>query len=157
LRSVSYDFGAPKAGTPKADEWRTLITIYIPLALISLWGDGMAHKSKNIDRAIAYRSFVSTWVSQLKILHPAVDHHPNCHMSIPIYKFLLSFGLVRSWWCFPFEHLIGQLQHLPTNNKFSQLESTILTSYVQAAKLKAWLARDNCPPAIKECQIVTTP
>ncbi|KIM61795.1 hypothetical protein SCLCIDRAFT_121116, partial [Scleroderma citrinum Foug A] len=147
LRSVSYDFGAPKAGTPKADEWRTLITIYIPLALISLWGDGMAHKSKNIDvqlcqaldhtmalvqavyitcarsmtikRAIAYRSFVSTWVSQLKILHPAVDHHPNCHMSIPIYKFLLSFGLVRSWWCFPFEHLIGQLQHLPTNNKFS--------------------------------------
>ena len=144
---MPYDFGAPKAGTPKADEWRTLITVYIPLALISLWGDGMAHKSKNIDvqlrqaldhtmalvqavyitcarsmtikRAIAYRSFVGTWVSQLKILHPAVDHHLNCHMSIHIYEFLLSFGLVRSWWCFPFEHLIGQLQHLPTDNKFS--------------------------------------
>lgn len=34
------------------------------------------------------------------------------------------------------------------------MESTILTSYVQAAKLKAWLAHDNCPPAIKECQIL---
>lgn len=35
-----------------------------------------------------------------------------------------------------------------------QLESTILTSYVQAAKLKAWLARDSCPPAIKECRVL---
>ncbi|KIM63407.1 hypothetical protein SCLCIDRAFT_117347, partial [Scleroderma citrinum Foug A] len=118
LRSVLYDFGAPKAGTPKADEWRTLITVYIPLALISLWGDGTAHKSMTIKRAIAYRSFVGTWVSQLKILHPAVDHCPNCHMSIHIYEFLLSFGPVCSWWCFPFERLIGQLQRLPMNNKF---------------------------------------
>ena len=133
-------------GTPKADEWQTLITIYIPLALISLWGDGTVHKSKNInmqlhqtldhtmalvqavyitcarsttiEQANAYRSFIGTWVSQLKVLHPNVDYRPNRHMSLHISEFLLSFGPVCSWWCFPFECLIGQLQRLPTNNKF---------------------------------------
>lgn len=35
-----------------------------------------------------------------------------------------------------------------------QLESTILSSYVQAAQLKAWLGRDHCPPAIAECQVL---
>ncbi|KAI6037172.1 hypothetical protein BKA83DRAFT_4041305 [Pisolithus microcarpus] len=33
LRSVPKNFGEAKAGTLKADEWRTLATIYLPLAL----------------------------------------------------------------------------------------------------------------------------
>ncbi|KIK20277.1 hypothetical protein PISMIDRAFT_34821, partial [Pisolithus microcarpus 441] len=37
LVSIPANFGDTTAGTVKADEWRTLITIYIPLALISLW------------------------------------------------------------------------------------------------------------------------
>ena len=43
LRSVPVNFGDTRAGTVKADEWRTLATVYIPLALVSLWGKGSHH------------------------------------------------------------------------------------------------------------------
>ncbi|KAF8833810.1 hypothetical protein BDN67DRAFT_1017155 [Paxillus ammoniavirescens] len=36
--SVPSNFGEVSAGTIKADEWCSLITVYIPIALISLWG-----------------------------------------------------------------------------------------------------------------------
>ncbi|KAE9399958.1 hypothetical protein BT96DRAFT_795446, partial [Gymnopus androsaceus JB14] len=39
LNSVPKNFGDAKAGTIKADEWRTLATIFLPIALITLWGD----------------------------------------------------------------------------------------------------------------------
>ncbi|KAI9462589.1 hypothetical protein HD554DRAFT_2041166 [Boletus coccyginus] len=172
LRSVPKDFGSPGAGSLKADEWRTIITVYLPLALVSLWGDGTTHKSRAIalqlrealdhtmalvaavyiacarsmtrEHAIAYRTYMGTWLSRLKTIHPSAPYRTNGHMAIHIHQFLLSFGPVCSWWCFPFERLIGQLQRLPTNDKFGQLESTILSCYIQSAQLKAWLARDEC-------------
>ena len=36
LRSVPADFSDARAGTVKVDEWHTLATVYIPLALVSL-------------------------------------------------------------------------------------------------------------------------
>jgi hypothetical protein len=35
-----------------------------------------------------------------------------------------------------------------------EMESTMLRSFIRAGKLKHWLARDDCPPAIKECKIL---
>ena len=40
VKSVPANFGDAAAGTLKADKWQTLGTIYLPLALISLWGYG---------------------------------------------------------------------------------------------------------------------
>jgi hypothetical protein len=37
-------------------------------------------------------------------------------------------------------------------NHSGQLESTFVHSFIRAAKLRRWLARDDCPPAIKECK-----
>jgi len=45
LQSVPCKFGDKSSGTLKADEWRTMATIYLPIALISLWGMGTVHKS----------------------------------------------------------------------------------------------------------------
>ncbi|KAI0368518.1 hypothetical protein BV20DRAFT_947973, partial [Pilatotrama ljubarskyi] len=42
LSSVPKDFG-DAAGTLKADEWRILCTVYLPLALISLWDMGASY------------------------------------------------------------------------------------------------------------------
>ncbi|KAE9383743.1 hypothetical protein BT96DRAFT_784224, partial [Gymnopus androsaceus JB14] len=39
LNSVPKNYGESNAGTIKADEWRTLSTVYLPIALIILWGD----------------------------------------------------------------------------------------------------------------------
>ena len=38
LVSVPANFGNPAAGMLKADEWCSLIMVYMPIALISLWG-----------------------------------------------------------------------------------------------------------------------
>ena len=144
--SVPYNFGDAAAGSLKADEWRTMYTVYLPIALVSLWGEGTLHASPNIaaklrvaldhtmslvsainiaclrtmtlDRANAYRGYIASWLHDLRILYPHIENRTNNHMAFHIYDFLLLFGPVRSWWCFPFERVIGQLQRLPQNHKF---------------------------------------
>jgi hypothetical protein len=149
VRSVPYNFGDATAGHLKADEWRTLFTVYLPLALIGLWGEGTSHASPDeatqlrrvldhtmalvsavilackrtmtAERAHAYRAYIKTWVGELQQIHPEAVQRPNNHMAFHIYEFIQLFGPVRSWWCFPFERLIGQLQQLPMNHKFGEL------------------------------------
>jgi hypothetical protein len=48
LNSVPHNFGDAAAGVVKADEWRNLSTIFLPIALISLWGEGTSHPSPEI-------------------------------------------------------------------------------------------------------------
>ncbi|KAF8523539.1 hypothetical protein BU17DRAFT_43737 [Hysterangium stoloniferum] len=71
--------------------------------------------------AHAYRAYIKTWVRELQQIHPEAVQQPNYHMAFHIYEFIQPFGPVRSWWCFPFEHLIGQVQQLPMNHKFGEL------------------------------------
>ena len=149
LNSVSYNYGDAAAGTVKADEWRNLSTIFLLLALISLWGDGTSHTSKEessqlhlvLDhtmllvsaimlacmhtmtqtRSAAYLRCMTEYIGQLPVLHPHINCHPNHHMSLHLPLFLRLFGPVQSWWCFPFECLIGQIQWLLSNYKFGAL------------------------------------
>ncbi len=146
LRSVPYNFGLSAAGTLKADEWQTMATVYLPVALVSLWGEGTTHPTDNIastacgvldhtmalvcaislacmrtmtkSRMDAYRKYILAWMTDLTIIHPKTAHSVNGHMAIHIYAFLQFFGPVCSSWCFPFERVIGQLQRLPSNHKF---------------------------------------
>jgi hypothetical protein len=69
-------------------------------------------------RALAYRTYIATFIRDLQDIHPEATHRTNQHMAMHIYDFLRLFGPVHSWWCFPFECLIGQLQQLTTNHKF---------------------------------------
>ena len=43
LSSVPHNFGASAAGSLKADEWQTMTTVYLPIALISLWSWRASH------------------------------------------------------------------------------------------------------------------
>nr|OBZ69640.1 hypothetical protein A0H81_10344 [Grifola frondosa] len=158
LNSVPHNFGDSAAGTVKADEWRTLITIHLPLALISLWGFDVVGYPPNhsprlreiLDhtmslvsattlvskrvmtraRADAFLENMALYIRDLKVVHPSAKHLPNHHMSLHIHSFLLLFG--------PF-------------STTGQLESTMLQSFIQGGKLRRWLARPDCSPAIKEC------
>lgn len=195
MRGVPSNFGDAAAGSVKADEWRTMFTIYIPIALVTLWGTGSSLDKPNserealdhtmalasaitlackntmtVARAADYRECVKTWLQDLQRLYPHISGRPNNHMALHIYEFLLLFGPVRSWWCFPFERVNGQLQRQPSNHKFGkplygpcpvfsntylgQLESTLLYSFIRASRLRRWLARIDCPPAIRECKIL---
>jgi hypothetical protein len=153
LRSVPYNFGETKAGTVKADEWRTLMTVYLPIALVSLWGEGSAHRNSDIaasrraildhtmalvsairiaclrsmtkDRADAYRTYMINWIGNLQVILPHARHRTNGHMALHVWDYLQLFGPVRSWWCFPYERLIGQLQRLPSNHIFGNISISL--------------------------------
>lgn len=141
-------FGTATGGSPKADEWREFFTVYLPVALISLWGDGMpqpddrtaTHCRKVLDntmslvsaivvgtshymtahRAEAYRECIRSYVGGLSELYTHMDPRTNEHVVFHIYDFLKLYGPVRSWWCFPFERLVGVLQSMPSNHKFGK-------------------------------------
>ena len=137
--SVPYNFCAAAAGTPKADEWRTIFTIYLPLCLISLLGTPSDNprlrqvldhtmqlvcavllactRVTDVTRTQRYLECLQSYISQLPILYPGLGCESIHHMAFHIYDFLELFGPVHSWWSFPFERLIGQLQRLPTNHK----------------------------------------
>lgn len=167
MRSVPKKFGAPSEGSLKADEWRTMCTIYIPLALISLWGENTPRPSNepqlptavdklkrllhlsmllvsairiacmytmSLARATAYRACLGEFLTLLPDILPNASFRDNDHMAMHIYDFLLLFGPIRSWWCFPFERLIGKLQRLPHNHKFGKFAdifNLFFTEYFQ--------------------------
>ena len=191
-------FGSKGAGSFKADEWRTFFTVYLPVALTSLWGEGTEHASQEASnyflslldhtmslvcavlvagsrlmsnsRATKYRDYIQYYNAELHKLYPHVEPRTNQHVAFHISDFLLLYGPVRSWWCFPFERLIGVLQNLPSNHKFGefsnflrvpflipllgQMEGSLLQSFIAASKLRRWLARPDAPHFIKECKLL---
>ena len=182
LQSVPHKFGDKFSGTLKADEWRTMTTVYLPIALISCWGTGTIHGSSSdafylrtvlhhtmdlvcavsiaclrtmtLDRTNAYLRHLKSWVSGMKDLHPSSNHTINGHMAFHIYDFLRLFGPARSWWCFPFERLIGHLQRLTHNHKPGELEASMTMSFLRGARLRQWINRPDCPAILKECRII---
>jgi hypothetical protein len=105
-------------------------------------------------RVKAYRQFIKDWVDGLNKHHPHTTDHgrrTNIHAAFHIYDFLLLFGPIISWWCFPFERLIGVLQRTKTNDQVGgELEATIAKSFMRGANLRRWLNRPDCPDVIKE-------
>jgi hypothetical protein len=143
VRGVPRNFGSKAAGTPKADEWRMLFTVYLPLALVQLWGHYprqdrrwqilnhtmhlviaitiICRRTMTIDLAEQYRHHITAYVRDLAVLHPSVAAVPNMHMAFHIYDFLMLFGPVRSWWTFPFERLVGLAQRLISNHIYGAI------------------------------------
>lgn len=149
INSVPHNYGEASAGSIKAGEWRILSTVYLPIALVTLWGGDRAvdespptsinyhlraldhtmalfqainlvcRSTMNEERMSKYLSFMKRWVGGLRDLYPHVEKHkarPNIHASLHVADFLYLYGPVMSWWCFPFERLIGVLQKVKTND-----------------------------------------
>ncbi len=147
--TVPSNFGAAKAGTLKAAEWRNMATIFLPIALVKVWGTTSTHglqeeadrlkavldhtmclvcatilacsRVTSSEKARLYLDFLKKYLQDLIKLYPQAHFTVNCHVALHIYDFLLLFGPVHNWWTFPFERLIGILQRLPSNHKFGML------------------------------------
>ena len=135
--SIPRNFSDILAGTIKADEWRSLINVYIPIALDSLWGgppskatlksildhtmDLVSVVYVSCARTMTLECATASYVGSLRHIHSTSNVRPNHHASFHVYDYLVLFGPVHSWWTFPFERLIGILQCLPTNHKFGEL------------------------------------
>ncbi|KAF8575642.1 hypothetical protein K439DRAFT_1369397, partial [Ramaria rubella] len=44
----------------------------------------------------------------------------NHHVALPLEELIIVFGPVHSWWAFPFEWLIRQLEDISTNWKLGK-------------------------------------
>jgi hypothetical protein len=153
VSSVPHDWGAAAMGTPKADEWRTMATIYFPIALIICWGDDseddngrsrlqlldltmcivqstwlLCGQQMDNARRTAYLNCMCTYLHNLKSVVDDADYQSNHHFSLHLYEFLELWGPVYSWWCFPFERINGTLQRIATNNLFGKLPPIALQS-----------------------------
>ncbi|KAJ3888754.1 hypothetical protein F5879DRAFT_792806 [Lentinula edodes] len=102
--------------------------------------------------------YISEWIRDLRTLYPHTREgvpRPNIHAAVHIFDFLVLFGPVISWWCFPFERLIGALQKIKTNDHIGgSMESTIIKSWARTANLRRWLRRPDCPQAITQLQVI---
>lgn len=140
--------GLPRTGTLKADHWRTLFAIHVPLALLSLWkkdsplaaqnADSMSSvlstsmhltcaslmMTKNVSTPsyrMSYRNSLRQHVIGLKRNFPGFLL-PSHHNAFHIYDIADFFSTTRNWWCFPFENLVGKLQRMPNNHHVGTLE-----------------------------------
>ncbi|KAJ4492192.1 hypothetical protein C8J55DRAFT_556633 [Lentinula edodes] len=172
------DMGLQQAGTLKADHWRVLFNIHLPLALISMWGKGspsavdnaaemvpvletsmhltcvsilMTRNSLSPKTRDQFRSSLREHILGLKQIFPGFIL-PTHHLAFHIYDFMESFSTVCNWWGFPFERLIGKVQRMPTNHKIGQLEFTLLRLFFKGALFRCWLMRPDCPDLLKFCK-----
>ncbi|KIJ31082.1 hypothetical protein M422DRAFT_186383 [Sphaerobolus stellatus SS14] len=133
INTVPWNFGHAAAGNLKADEWRIMATVHLPIALISLNVLGLKVLANTLDlfsavrlaslnnlnqrRVVTYRQYIVRYIEGIKLLYSESSITANCHMAVHICDFMLLFGSIRSWWCFPFERVIGILQRQPSNHK----------------------------------------
>ncbi|KAJ7767496.1 hypothetical protein DFH07DRAFT_736799 [Mycena maculata] len=111
-----------------------------------------------VARATTYCSFLKTCVEGLTVHHPHAQKHVKrtiIHTAFHIYDFLLLFGPVVSWWCFPFERVIGFLQKVNATDRVGgELEGILTRSFLCGALLRRWLRRSDCPEIIQQFKAI---
>ncbi|KAL5499154.1 hypothetical protein ACEPAH_1672 [Sanghuangporus vaninii] len=157
VHKAPHNFGERGSGKIKADEWRTLCTIHLPLALISYCFYSpeiqdsayrerflkvinhtmhlvqaikvLFKESTSANEIERFRYYVTSYMGSLEEVHPEAKIVPSMHMATHIPECARRFGSVYSWWTFPFERLIGRLQNIQTSSRTGkQLILTIRTT-----------------------------
>ncbi|KAL1749947.1 hypothetical protein FB107DRAFT_280126 [Schizophyllum commune] len=172
------DLGELRAGTLKANQWRWLYRLYVPLALIYMWHPESPHAvansgemkpilDMNMDLTCATIQVVKHTVTEAgqKMFRERLRHHvlalrqyfpgfifPGYHLAFHIPDFMSLLGPARNWWCFPFERLAGKLQRIPKSHKAGQSEHTMLHSFVKGAIFRQWLLRPDVPQILQYCR-----
>ncbi|EGG11422.1 uncharacterized protein MELLADRAFT_90925 [Melampsora larici-populina 98AG31] len=162
--------GKASFGKLKADEWRNLFSIQLPLILIPIWSDQDYVKTsllKNfghlvslvnlaLKRAISpqdiqnYRHHIREYLEGSLILFQHCKLTPNHHMAIHLADCLEKYGSVRAWWSFPYERLMGSILKACHNNHIGELEITFVKNFCRAGNLSALLQDiDEFPEALK--------
>ncbi|PPR01352.1 hypothetical protein CVT24_006317 [Panaeolus cyanescens] len=178
LTSVPKNLGNAAHGKLKADQWRVLGTVYLPISLIRMWGKTDSLDSQTLLRreillvtisllsavviatsrkateanANRYAELMHAYLTGIRTLFPKYKFRPNHHMAMHLQQFIVDFGPPHGWWTFPFERLIGLLQRLLHNGKIGELEGTITRSFNKAANLRGLLEKPQCPEIIRKCK-----
>jgi hypothetical protein len=132
--------GKASFGRLKADEWRNLFTIQLPLILPPYWNDqdpvsqSLLHnfadlvslvnlalkRTMNADRVEQYLHHTRRYIESSILLFPEITLAPNHHMAFHIAKGLQGFGPCRAWWSFSMERLMSQVLKSTGNNRLGK-------------------------------------
>ena len=141
------NLGQVSHGKLKADEWRSCFEFDIPVSLLRIetrrnssatevdtYREKLVHSTFLLATAIRwatshrmsdthieeYTKTMKNYLKTLKELRPSQRFRPNHINALLVGDYLRLYGPVRSWWMFPFERVIGELQRISTNNKPGQ-------------------------------------
>jgi hypothetical protein len=152
LTGLPTNLGEPSHGKLKADQWRTLGTVYLPEALVCLWhrSSGANERSARCNKLLSvtlslisaiaiacrrttspanaklYLQHMKAYLDGLRDLITDYQFRPNHYMALHLPEYLICFGPVHGWWTFPFERLIGLIQRLPNNSKMGWYQCYLL-------------------------------
>ncbi|PLW12079.1 hypothetical protein PCASD_23021 [Puccinia coronata f. sp. avenae] len=153
--------GQASYGSLKADEWRNLFTIQLPLCLVPLWCSKDTFSRALLKKFCHLVSMVNlalkctmtpNRIAQYRQHNcqnsPDVPLAPNHHMSLHIPECLERFGPVRAWWTVPFQRFMGQVIQSCNNGWIGELETTFLQTFMRATNLRALLEAGNLPPLL---------
>lgn len=132
--------GKASFGKLKADEWRNLFTIQLPLILIPMWSgldqnkiallQNFGHlvsltnlalkRSTSGVRIAKYRDHLMNYLEGAKQLFTHCKFAPNHHMAFHLADCLEKFGPVRAWWSFVFERKMGDILKANHNNRIGE-------------------------------------
>lgn len=140
--------GEAKQGRLKADEWRTLCMVNLPITLVRLWGQDKGRSGDVLNnymhlvqavkiasqRQISaqdiknYQYHMHSYLESLLKLYLGTTITPYQHISLHFGEHLRRWGPVHSWRCFAFERFNGMLQNITTNCKFGKNLLTVIPS-----------------------------
>ena len=164
-------FGTAEHGKLSADQWHTVCTIVLPVALIWVWGvstEGrrfqmltnfmdlvsavvLAGLLETSDHHIElYREYMLRYLQQLQELFPEAPFKPNHHYALHIPDFMKLFAAVHSWRSFAFERYNYVLQRMNTNLTFGEIIGhsilrRVLISY--SGELESTFMKTSCRAA----------
>lgn len=135
--------GKASFGKLKADEWRNLFSIQLPLILVPIWAHqncettsllknflhlvslvNLALKREMTSEIIrSYEKHIQTYLEGCLELFQHCGLAPNHHMALHLTELLEDFGPVRTWWSFFFERLMGSILKGCHNNHISEYRS----------------------------------
>ena len=79
-------------------------------------------------RSQIYLECMVAYILQLVQIHPRATVRPYHHLSMHLPHFFSLFGPARTFWTYPFERLIGQIQRLLSNHKLGESRQTLYES-----------------------------
>lgn len=135
------NWGTAQHGSLKADEWRTVAFVSLPITLPRLWntsGPRFQAILRNLftfvgalriafsysiteEKCVFFRDQWFAFLTEYKILYPTSTIVPNFHMIGHLPDILQRWGPSTFWRGYPFERYNGMIQNLPSNMKFGEL------------------------------------
>ncbi|KAJ3765622.1 hypothetical protein FB446DRAFT_654975 [Lentinula raphanica] len=179
LSKPPQDTGTARAGTLKADHWRKLVTVHVPLAMLSMWTEDSpvaapdAHlmgaaleTSMHLTCAAILMTKINLTAERRQLFQQHLIRHiegikqnfagfifPSHHLALHIYDFMEEFSGVRHFWAFPFEKLIGKRSFSVYIADYlsGEQQSTMHHRFCESAIFRQWLHHPDCPPLLQQC------